>query len=100
MLLMLMQITTRYHFLYVKKFLFIFLFLFYSLNVYADNLGTNKTINDYLENGYQIQSVNIIDQNKILYNLLRNEDEDKKFEPKLVGCIYDINTQIAECFKP
>jgi len=100
MLLMLMQITTRYHFLYVKKFLFIFLFLFYSLNVCADNLGTNKTINDYLENGYQIQSVNIIDQNKILYNLLRNEDEDKKFEPKLVGCIYDINTQISECFKP
>jgi len=100
MLLMPMQITTRYHFLYVKKFLFIFLFLFYSLNVYADNLGTNKTINDYLENGYQIQSVNIIDQNKILYNLLRNEDEDKKFEPKLVGCIYDINTQISECFKP
>lgn len=100
MLLMLMQITTRYHFLYVKKFLFIFLFLFYSLNVCADNLGTNKTINDYLENGYQIQSVSIIDQNKILYNLLRNEDEDKKFEPKLVTCIYVVNTQIAECFKP
>ena len=84
----------------MKKFLFIFLFLSYSFNVSADNLGTNKTINDYLEMGYQIQSVNIIDQNKILYNLLRDDTEDKKFEPKLVGCIYDINTQIAECFKP
>lgn len=50
--------------------------------------------------GYQIQSVNIIDQNKILYNLLRDDTEAKKFEPKLVSCIYDINTQIAECFKP
>jgi hypothetical protein len=84
----------------VKKFLLIFLFFFYSLNSNADNLGTNKMINDYLEMGYQIQSVNIIDQNKILYNLLREDTEDKKFEPKLVGCIYDINTQIAECFKP
>jgi hypothetical protein len=31
---------------------------------------------------------------------LRDEDEDKKFEPKLVTCIYVVNTQIAECFKP
>ena len=84
----------------MKKYLLIFLFFFYSFNVCADNLGTNKTINDYLEMGYQIQSVNIIDQNIILYNLLRDDTEDKKFEPKLVSCIYDINTQIAECFKP
>jgi len=84
----------------VKKYLLIFLFFFYSLNVCADNLGFNKMINDYLDMGYQIQSVNIIDQNKILYNLLRDDTEAKKFEPKLVSCIYDINTQIAECFKP
>ena len=84
----------------MKKLSLIFLFLLHPFNLYGNSLGNNKTINDYLENGYQIQSVDIIDQNKILYNLLRNEDEDKKFEPKLVICIYVVSTQIAECFKP
>ena len=84
----------------MKKLSLIFLFLLYPFNLHGNSLGNNKTINDYLENGYQIQSVNIIEQNKILYNLLRDEDEDKKFEPKLVICIYDISNQISECFKP
>ena len=84
----------------MKKLSLIFLFLLHPFNLYGNSLGNNKTINDYLENGYQIQSVSIIDQDKILYNLLRDEDEDKKFEPKLVICIYDISNQISECFKP
>ena len=25
---------------------------------------------------------------------------EKMFEPKLVSCIFDVKTQVAECFKP
>ena len=82
-----------------KYFLFI-IFLFLSSNSFGDSLGTNKTINDYLSDGYQLQSISVIDHNKLLYNLANNGSEEKIFEPKLISCIYDINTQLADCFKP
>ena len=82
------------------KILTIILFLLIVFNANADSLGVNKTINDYLDNGYELQSISIIDQDKFLYNLIHNNSEEKMFEPKLVSCIFNINTQIAECFKP
>ncbi len=82
------------------KILTIILFLLIVSNANADSLGVNKTINDYLDKGYELQSISIIDQNKFLYNLIHNNSEEKMFEPKLVSCIFDVNSQIAECFKP
>ena len=82
------------------KILTIILFLLIVSNANADSLGVNKTINDYLDKGYELQSISIIDQDKFLYNLIHNNSEEKMFEPKLVSCIFDVNTQIAECFKP
>ena len=37
------------------RFLSIFLFLLIAFNANADSLGVNKTINDYLDNGYELQ---------------------------------------------
>ena len=82
------------------RILSIFLFLLITFNAKADSLGVNKTINDYLDNGYELQSISIIEKDKFLYNLIRNNSEEKMFEPKLVSCIFDVNSQIAKCFKP
>ena len=82
------------------RFLSIIVFLFIAFNANADSLGVNKTINDYLDNGYKLQSISIIEQDKFLYNLVHNNSEEKMFEPKLVSCIFEVNSQIAECFKP
>ena len=82
------------------KILSIFLFLLITFNAKADSLGVNKTINDYLDNGYELQSISVIKEDKFLYNLIHNNSEEKMFEPKLVSCVFDVNTQIAECFKP
>ena len=82
------------------KILTIILFLLIISNANADPLGVNKTINDYLDNGYRLQSISIIEQDKFLYNLIHNNSEEKMFEPKLVSFIFDVNTQIAEYFKP
>ena len=82
------------------RFLSIIVFLFIAFNVTADTLGINKTINDYLDNGYELQSISIIEKDKFLYNLIHNNSEEKMFEPKLVSCVFDVNSQIAECFKP
>ena len=82
------------------RILSIFLFLLIASNTKADSLGVNKTINDYLDNGYELQSISVIKENKLLYNLIHYSSEEKMFEPKLVSCIFNVNTQIAECFKP
>ena len=82
------------------KSLLIFLFLLIVFNANADSLGVNKTINDYLDNGYELQSISLIEKDKLLYNLVHNDSEEKMFEPKLVSCIFDVKSQIAECFKP
>ena len=84
----------------MNKYFLLIIFLILSSNSFADSLGTNKTINDYLSNGYQLQSISVIDQNKLVYNLLNNGSEEKIFEPKLISCVYNTNTQLADCFKP
>ena len=81
------------------KILSIFFFII-SFQTLADSLGKNKTINDYLDNGYQLKSIKVLENERLLYNLIIEMKEDKIFEPKLVSCIYNIDTQISECFKP
>ena len=82
------------------KILSIFFFLLISFQTLADSLGKNKTINDYLDNGYQLKSIKVLENERLLYNLIIEMKEDKIFEPKLISCIYNIDTQISECFKP
>lgn len=82
------------------KILSILFFLLISSQTLADTLGKNKTINDYLDNGYQLKSIKVLENERLLYNLIIEMKEDKIFEPKLVSCIYNIDTQISECFKP
>ena len=84
----------------MRYFIFISLLFISTTKSFSDSLGTNKTINDYLDNGYLIQSIQIMDEEKLLYNLLNNGSEEKMFEPKLISCVYDINSQISDCFKP
>lgn len=83
----------------MKKFSILFLLLTLSYSQ-ADSLGVNKTINDYIDNGYQLESINVLGDDRLLYNLIIKETDQNIFEPKLITCIFDINTQIAECFKP
>ena len=82
------------------KILSILFFLLISFQTLADSLGKNKTINDYLDNGYQLKSIKVLENERLLYNLIIEMKEDKIFEPKLISCIYNIDTQISECFKP
>ena len=84
----------------MRYFIFISLLFILTTESFSDSLGTIKTINDYLENGYLIQSIQIMDEEKLLYNLLNNGSEEKMFEPRLISCVYDINSQISDCFKP
>ena len=84
----------------MRYFIFISLLFISTTESFSDSLGTNKTINDYLDNGYLIQSIQIMDEEKLLYNLLNNGSEEKMFEPRLISCVYDINSQISDCFKP
>ena len=84
----------------MKKICLILCFFLINSISYSDSLGTNKTINDYLENGYQLQSVRVINENKYLYSLVNDGSENKIFEPKLVSCVYNLNNHISECFKP
>ena len=84
----------------MRKTLIILFILVFNSNVYSDTLGSNKSINDYLENGYEIQSINVINNNKFLYNLLNSGFEEKIFEPKFISCVYEKEKQITDCFKP
>ena len=84
----------------MNKYFFLIIFLILPSNSFTESLGTNKTINDYLSDGYQLQSISVIDQSKLLYNLVNDGSEEKIFEPKLISCVYNINTQLADCFKP
>ena len=84
----------------MKKICLILCFFLINSTSIADSLGTNKTVNDYIENGYQLQSVRVINENKYLYSLVNDGSENKIFEPKLVSCVYNLNNHISECFKP
>ena len=80
-----------------KLFLGIFVLgLLLSGNAYTENLGTDKTVNDYVSDGYTIVSVETIDRTELVYTLRSN----KKSKPLVVSCIYSPKEQITICFKP
>ena len=57
----------------MKKAIAIIVFgLLLSGNAYAESLGTNKTVNDYVNDNYTIVSVETIDQTNLVYTLKSN----------------------------
>ena len=65
-------------------------------NAYAESLGTNKTVNDYVNDNYTIVSVETIDQTNLVYTL----ESNAKSKPLVVSCIYSFKQNVTICFKP
>ncbi len=89
----------------MKKLLsIIVLGLLLSGNAYAENLGTGKTVNDYVNDGYTIVSVTTVEVSgaDFVYTLRSNEMKsyDAKSKPLVVTCIYNPTKNITVCFKP
>jgi|TARA_B100001964_G_C13988395_1_gene489501 hypothetical protein len=81
----------------MKKLLGIFVFgLLLDGSVLAENLGIDKTVNDYVNNDYTIVSVETIDETSLVYTLRSNA----KNKPLVVSCIYSPTKQVTICFKP
>ena len=70
--------------------------LLLSSNAYAESLGTNKTVNDYVNDNYTIVSVETIDQTNLVYTL----ESNAKSKPLVVSCIYSFKQNVTICFKP
>ena len=64
-------------------------------SAYAESLGTNKTVNDYVDDNYTIVSVEQDDAN-FFYTLRSNT----KSKPLVVTCIYQLEETRTFCFKP
>ena len=62
---------------------------------YAEILGVDKTVNDYVDNDYTIVSVNDTQQT-IIYTLRSNA----KSKPLVVTCVYSIEKDRSLCFAP
>ena len=69
--------------------------LLLSSNAYAESLGTNKTVNDYVNDNYTIVSVETIDQTNLVYTL----ESNAKSKPLVVSCIYSFKQNVTICFK-
>ena len=62
---------------------------------FAEILGINKTVNDYVDDNYTIISV-VTSKSTILYTLRSNA----KSKPLVVTCAYSIEKDSAICFAP
>ena len=83
-----------------KILLFINIIFLLISNANAESLGNVRNVNYYMENGYQMYSVRVINEDKTLYNLINNGSEERSFEIKFVSCIYEVSSNTTECFKP
>ena len=79
----------------MKKLLGIVVLGLLTSSVYAESLGTNKTVNDYVDDDYTIISV-VQDDANFVYTLRSNA----KSKPLVVTCIYGLKKSITFCFKP
>ena len=83
-----------------KIFLIISLAILITSNASAESLGNVRNVNYYMENGFKMYSVRVINEDKTLYNLINDGSEERSFEIKFVSCVYDKSTNTTECFKP
>ena len=83
-----------------KVFLILSLVILFMSNASAESLGNVRNVNYYMENGFKMYSVRVINEDKTLYNLINDGSEERSFEIKFVSCVYDKSTNTTECFKP
>ena len=83
-----------------KVFLILSLVILFISNASAESLGNVRNVNYYMENGFKMYSVRIINEDKILYNLINDGSEERSFEIKFVSCVYEKSTNTTECYKP
>jgi len=65
-------------------------------NVFAENLGTGKTVNDYVNEDYIIVSVESAGDGVLAYTLESNGIT----KPLVVTCIYSLLKKLTVCVKP
>ena len=70
--------------------------LLFTNNLSAENLGTGKTVNDYVNDKYTIVSVELTDKTNLVYTLRSNA----KNKPLVVSCVYSLTKNATVCFKP
>ena len=70
--------------------------LLFTNNLFAENLGTGKTVNDYVNDKYTIVSVELTDKTNLVYTLRSNA----KNKPLVVSCVYSLTKNVTVCFKP
>ena len=70
--------------------------LLFTNNLFAENLGTGKTVNDYVNDKYTIVSVELTDKTNLVYTLRSNA----KNKPLVISCVYSLTKNATVCFKP
>ena len=70
--------------------------LLLSSNAYAENLGTSKTVNDYVNEDYIIVSVESAGDGVLAYTLESNGNT----KPLVATCIYSLLKELTVCAKP
>ena len=83
-----------------KVFLILSLVILFISNASAESLGNVRNVNYYMENGFKMYSVRVINEDKTLYNLINDGSEERSFEIKFVSCVYEKSTNTTECYKP
>ena len=83
-----------------KVFLILSLVILFISNASAESLGNVRSVNYYMENGFKMYSVRVINEDKTLYNLINDGSEERSFEIKFVSCVYEKSTNTTECYKP
>ena len=72
-----------------------------SLSAY---LGNEKTVNDYLKDGYKLHTTNIASDGYYLYHLIhtgsKKDSETLIWTPKLITCVYGIKDNNTVCWAP
>jgi hypothetical protein len=80
----------------MKKILSILLFSFLLCNIsLSKTLGTDKTVNDYLKEGYTLHSTDVADSGFYLYHLVQGGSK-----VPLITCVYEIANSNTICWAP
>ena len=83
-----------------KILLFINIIFLLISNANAESLGNVRNVNYYMENGFKMYSVRVINEVKTLYNLINDGSQARSFEVNFISCVYDNSSNTTECFKP
>ena len=83
-----------------KIFLIISLAILIISNANAESLGNVRNVNYYMENGFKMYSVRVINEDKTLYNLINDGSQARSFEVNFISCVYEKSSNTTECFKP